>query len=486
MRPAAVAHYLGLVLALLGALMLIPLGVSLIYGEHDQSAFLISALITASVGGVLWFPTRGWSGLIQRRESFFIVAASWLLAGVFGALPFMMAGSFTSYLDALFEAMGGFTTTAASVMADIESHPRSILFWRNFTQWLGGIGIIAIFIGITPMVRLGALGGSAMFEDEVTGFQVNRITPKLKDTVKTLWLIYIAFTLSCVALLLAAGMPVFDAVGNSLSAVSSGGYSPRNASIGYYQNPAAEWIIIVFMVLSGINFALYYLVWKGRGRSVLQDSELRAYLGILAAVSALVTVDLVASGAFPSLGETIRSAVFHVVSQQTGTGFATTDFDAWPWLSKSLILLVMFIGGSSGSTCGGLKVIRFLVMAKYAHRQLYSIFHPRVVIPLKIGGRVVPDGIVREALAFFVLFQSVYLLSTLALTALGLDLVTALSGVAATVGIVGPGLGLVGPAANYAGMPDLAKVVFILDMYVGRLDLWTVLVLLRPAFWREP
>ena len=486
MRSAVVLHYLGMLLGLLGALMLLPFAVSVYFGEHDGLALLASAGATMLVGGALWYRNRSQPGPMVRKESFLVVVLAWLLASAFGALPYMLAGTFTSYVDAYFEAMSGFTTTGASVLRDIESQPHGILFWRDMTQWLGGLGIITLFIALFPLSGVGAAGASALFEDEAPAPQVDRVTPRIRDTARALWQIYVAVSLAEVVLLLAVGMPLFEAVANTFGTMATGGFSPRNASIAHYQSPAVDWIITVFMAIAGVNFGLYYLIRKGRGWRALVDTELRAYLGILAGASLLVTIDLTANAGYSSIGEAVRFATFQVASMQSTTGFATADFDLWPWFSKAVILTVMLIGGSSGSTSGGLKVVRLVILAKYLHRQLYNVFHPRAVIPLKLGGQSIPDHIVEESVAFFVVYESLFVLSTLAVVAMGIDFVTAFSGVAATLGNVGPGLGQVGPILNYASMPDPAKLLFTFDMFAGRLELWTVLILLRPAFWREP
>lgn len=485
-KAAVVVQYLGLLLVLLGGLMLLPFGVSVIYQERDQAALLASALITVVAGGTMWFWTRGEAAPMMRKESFLVVALGWALASVFGALPYMLAGTFTSFVDAYFEAMSGFTTTGASVLTDIEAQPHGILFWRGFTQWLGGMGIITLFIALVPLVRIGASGASALFEDEAPAPQVDRVTPKIRDTAKVLWGIYLGFTVVEILLLLLAGMPLYDAVTNTFGTMPTGGFSPRNASIAYYQSPTIEWIITAFMIIAGTNFGLFYLMRRGKMGRALADTELRVYLGILLVCTLLVTADLMANVGNLSLGDAFRFGAFEIAAQQTTTGFATADYDTWPWFSKTIILLVMFVGACSGSTGGGLKVVRLVIVAKYAHRQLYNVFHPRVVLPLKLGGRVIPDNIIRESVAFFVVYQSIFLFSLLAITAMGIDFITALGGVTATVTNVGPGLGLVGPIQNYAWVPDLGKVIFIFNMLVGRLELWTVLILLRPAFWREP
>ncbi len=485
MRPSVILHYLGMLLALLGACMLLPFLVSVLCQESDQAPLLASALVTGGTGLALWFWTRKQPGSMWRKESFLVVALGWALASLFGAIPYLLAGTFTSFVDAYFESMSGFTTTGSSVLADIEAQPHGILFWRDFTQWLGGMGIIALFVALVPLTRIGAAGASALFEDEAPAPQVDRVTPRIQDTARALWVIYLAITVAEILLLALVGMPLFDSITNTFGSMATGGFSPRNASIAHYQSPAVDWIITAFMAMAGANFGLYYLICRGKVRRALRDTELRVYLGILVGCSLLVALDLMANAGYTSFLEAIRFGAFQIVSQQTTTGFFTADFDLWPWFSKTLILLVMFIGASSGSTGGALKVVRLVIVAKYAHRQLYNAFKPRVVLPMKMGGRVIPDNIVRESVAFFIVYQSVFLFSTLAVIALGLDFVTGLSGVAATLGNVGPGLAKVGPTLNFSTLPDLVKIIFMFDMYVGRLELWTVLILLRPAFWKD-
>ena len=421
-----------------------------------------------------------------RRESILVVGLVWTLASVFGALPYLLAGTFSSPIDAYFETMSGFTTTGASVLTDIEAEPHGILFWRDFTQWLGGMGIIALFIALVPLTRIGAAGTAAMFEDEAPAPQVDRVTPRIRDTAKALWAVYLGITVAELLFLLLLGMPIFEAVTNTFGTMATGGYSPRNASIAAYNSPAIEWVIIVFMAISGANFGLYYLALRGRVAKVLADTEMRVYLAILGGASLLVTLDLMINLRGIAFLDALRLGIFQIVSLQTTTGFATADYDAWPWFSKTLILVVMFIGASSGSTGSALKVIRVVILAKYAFRQLYVVFRPRAILPVKMAGKVIPDNIVRESVAFFVVYEAVVVASILAIAAMGMDFVTAVSSTLATIGNVGPGLARVGPVANYADMPDLAKVIFSFNMWVGRLELWTVLVLLRPAFWREP
>ncbi|MGI5837026.1 MAG: TrkH family potassium uptake protein [Chloroflexota bacterium] len=486
MRLIVVGHVLGILLFLLGGLMLVPLGVSLLLQESDWPALLASSLITISVGGSLWFWTRKQPGLMQRKESFVVVAMAWLLASAFGALPYMLAGTFTSFIDAYFEAMSGFTATGASVLADIEAQPQGILFWRSFTQWIGGLGIIALFLGIVPLVRVGGGGATALYEDEASGPQADRVTPRIQETARAAFRTYVAFTLLGVILLVLAGMSIFDAASHIFSAIATGGFSPKNASIAYYKNPAVHWIITVFMVLGGINFGLYYFFWKAKFRQLWQNTELKIYLAMVVAGSMLVTTDLLLQARDTSLYDILTRGTFQYISLQTGTGLVIADYDQWPGFSKTLMLFAMFVGASAGSTCGALKVVRLVVLAKYAHRQIYSVFHPRVISPLKLNGRALPDHIVRETVAYFIVYEAVFLASTLAVSAMGLDFSAAITGSLATLATVGPGFGQVGPLFNYAWIPDLAKVIFTFNMFVGRLEFWTVLILLRTAFWKEP
>ncbi len=485
MRPQVIIYLLGVLLSLLGVLMLVPFGVSVLYRGPDQAALLVSALVTGGAGGAMWFFTRKQSGAVKRKESFIVVALAWLLASAFGALPYLLAGSFANPIDAYFEAMSGFTTAGASVMTDIEVHPQGILFWRSLTQWIGGLGIVALFLGILPMVRVGGLGASALYEDEVTGPKADRVTPRIQETAGAALRSYLVFSLLGTTMLVVAGMSVFDASTHTLSAIGTGGFSIRNASMGYYDSPAIHWIVSIMMVLGGVNFGLFYFVWKGKATLMLRSTEFRVYLGMVVAGSLLVATDLLLHGRVTSVFEAVTKGTFQFVSLHTGTGLVIDDYDQWPGFSKTLMLFAMFVGASAGSTCGALKVVRLVMLAKYAHRQVYSAFHPRVILPLKMNGKVIPEEIVRETVSFFVVYEAVLVVSTLAVSAMGLDFITAFTGSLATMAIVGPGFGGVGPTLNYSAIPDPAKVVFMFNMFVGRLEFWTVLILLRSAFWKE-
>ena len=481
MRIKIVLHYLGLLIATLGIFMLIPLGFSLFYREPDSLAFVISMSLSIVPGLLLWRLTPIGEGRLSQREAIMLVAGGWILASAFGTLPYALAGTFPSYLDAYFETMSGFTTTGATVLASIESQPHGILLWRSLTQWLGGMGIITLFVALFPMFGIGA---AHLVEAEMPGPQAERLTARFRDTAKTLWLLYFGFSVLEFISLWLAKMPVFDALAITFSTMPTGGFTPTTASIGAYNNIFIEGIIIFFMMAAGVNFGLYYfLLWKRQPGRLFGNSEFRLYITLLIGSSALIVLNLTMSMGLP-IGEAFRYSSFQTVSIMTTTGFATTDFNVWPAFAKSALFILMVIGASAGSTGGALKVTRLLVLAKYAYRRLLLFFNPRAVIPLKVGGNTLSEGIVSGIIGMSILYFAILIGGSLVMSALGLDQVTALSSVAATLGNVGPGLGLVGPTATYLWIPPLGKIVLIICMLVGRLELFTVLVLLTPSFWK--
>ena len=482
MRVGVVLHYLGPFLAGIGVLMVVPLAASLIYRESDTFPFLISLAVTAGTGLLLWLLTRPHRGdRLSRREALVLVVGVWLAAALFGALPYKLSGTFPGYLDAYFEAMSGFTTTGASVLTSIESQPHGILLWRELTQWLGGMGIVVLFVAVLPLIGVGA---SHLVEGELPGPKGQRLTARIRDTARILWQLYLGLSALEVVALLAAGLPFFDALLNTLGTMPTGGFCLKDLSIGAYNSVPVEIIILIFMVLAGTNFQLFYfLLWKRRFSIILADREVRWYLGILGAASLFIVIDLALNTNF-SVGNAFRYATFHAVSIQTTTGFATADFGGWPPFSQSVLLVLMIVGASACSTGGALKVIRIAVLAKYAYRQILLIFSPRSIRPLKLAGRVLPERMVSEIVGLSILYFAALVLGSIFMSAVGLDSLSALSSVAATLGNVGPGLGAVGPAMNYAFVPDIGKVALTFFMIIGRLEIWTVLVLLTPAFWR--
>ncbi|MEE9520135.1 MAG: TrkH family potassium uptake protein [Dehalococcoidales bacterium] len=482
MRIKVVLHYLGLLITGLGLSMLFPLGLSLYYNEPDFSAFAISAGISVGSGLLLWRLTPGGEGRMSRREAIMLVAGAWVLASAFGAIPYELAGTFHSYLDAYFEAMSGYTTTGATVLTSIESQPHGILLWRNLTQWLGGMGIITLFVALFPILGMGA---AYLVEAEMPGPQAERLTARIRDTVKALWTMYLGFSgLEFVLLWQVGGMPPFDALIVTLGTMPTGGFTATTLSIGAYNSVIIEGIVIAFMVLAGINFGLYYFLFRKRqpGR-LFGNPEFRLYIGILTASSILIAVNLMRSMGL-SIGEAFRYSGFQAVSIMTTTGFSTADFNLWPTFAKSALLVLMIIGASAGSTGGALKVTRLLVLMKYIHRRMMLAFNPKAVIPIKVGGNALSEKIASGIIGTAILYFVVLIAGFLAMSALGLDHLTALSSVFATVGNVGPGLALVGPGANYALIPAGGKVILIGCMLAGRLELLTILVLFSPSFWK--
>jgi trk system potassium uptake protein TrkH len=482
MRIKFVLHYLGLLITGLGFSMLFPLGWSLYYHEPVSSAFAISIGITAGSGLLLWRFTPGGEVRFSRREAIMLVAGAWVLASVFGALPYELAGTFTGYLDAYFETMSGFTATGASALTAIESQPQSILLWRSLTQWLGGMGIITLFVALFPMFGMGA---AHLVEAEMPGPQAERLTARIRDTARSLWLVYLAFSgLELLLLWQAGGISIFDALTVTFSTMATGGFTAKSLNIGAYNSVVVECIVIAFMIMAAVNFGLYYfLFWKRQPKRLFSNPEFRLYIGLLTGASILVALNLMTSMGL-SIGNAFRYGGFQTVSIMTTTGFSTTDFNLWPAFSKTVLLILMVIGGSAGSTAGAIKVTRLLVLFKYAYRRISLAFNPRAVIPIKVGGNVLSEGIISRIIGMTILYLITLIVGFLLMCAVGLDQISALSSVAATMGTVGPGLGLVGPAANYLFIPPLGKVVLIVCMLAGRLELLTIFALFAPSFWK--
>ncbi|MDD4876594.1 MAG: TrkH family potassium uptake protein [Dehalococcoidales bacterium] len=484
MRIKVVFHYLGILIGILGLSMLFPLACSIYYQESDLLVFVISIAITLVSGLLLWklFPVS--EERLSQREAIMLVSGGWILASAFGTLPYVLAGIFPSYLDAYFEAISGFTTTGATVLTDIDSlriSHHGILIWRSLTQWIGGMGIITLFVALFPVLGIGA---SFLVDAEMPGPQAERITARIRDTAKALWLVYFGFSGLEVITLWIAGMPLFDAFSVTLSTMPTGGFTPTTLSVGAYNSVLIEGIIIFFMVLAGVNFALYYfLFWKHQPKRILSNPEFQFYILILTGSTIFMALNLINDMGLP-VSEAFRYSSFQSVSIMTTTGFVTVNFDVWPAFSKVIMLCLMAIGASAGSTGGAIKITRIMVLLKYAYRRIILFFNPRVVLPIKIGKNIVPEGIISEIVGMSILYFGILVFGFILMSTVGLDQVSALSSVAATLGNVGPGLGLVGPAANYLFIPALGKIILIVCMLVGRLELFTVLVLLTPSFWK--
>lgn len=471
-RVRLALHIIGSLLKFLALVYIVPLLTALYYGEAWQ-IFLYSLLITLAVGLSLEYGFRT-SREIERSDGFIIVALTWLLFPLFGTVPYLLPPVALGFLDGLFEAISGFTTTGASILEVVEALPKSVLLWRSLTQWLGGMGVIVLFIAILPRL---AVGGSQLFERESPGPLHERLRPRFRTTARLLWTIYAGFTAAEAGLLyVVAKLPLFDSVCVSLCTLPGGGFTPTTDSVAAYANPVAEYIIVAFMVLGGTNFLVHYHVLR-RNFRILKDEEFRLYLIVLAAAVSLL---LISQG----LGS-YREAIFQATSIMTTTGFVIADFGSWGFGARMVLLGLMFIGACGGSTSGGMKVMRLLSLAKHTGAMMRKAISPKAVVPLKLNQRPVPEGIVRDIISFLFLYVLVAVAASTALGFIGLDLETAISAVATTMGNVGPGLGGVGPTMNYAWLPVAAKIILIMCMWLGRLELFSVLMLLSPRFWRQ-
>jgi len=454
---------------------------ALYYGNGDFEAFLISMVITVFAGGALFFMGTGAGGSVGYREGFAVAAFGWVFLAGFGSLPYILSGVLPNPVDAYFETMSGFTTTGASVISDIEALSRGILFWRSLTHWLGGMGIIVLTVALIPSLKI---AGLQMFKAEVPGPTKSKVLPRIAQTSRELYKIYLVITVVEIFLLKLAGMDWFDSFIHTFGTVATGGFSSKNTSIAAYDSVLIELIIVVFMIISGINFALHYYSLRGNFKPTLKDPEARLYLGIILVSVCLITFDLVNSADYAA-DKAARDSLFQVASIVTTTGYASADYDQWPSMSKAVILLLMFIGGCAGSTGGGIKVSRYLIMFKGISRQIMKLIHPQAVIPLRMGKDVISQEVLDNVQTFFFLYMLILGASVLFLASLGLDLVSSISAVAATLGNVGPGLNLVGPMTNYSALPMAAKAVLSFCMLIGRLELYTVLVILSSRFWRN-
>jgi len=476
-----VVKVLGLLLLVTAGCLILPALISLICGENGWPHYLASTGIGVLIGGGTLLLLRDAPDL-RVREGFAVVAFGWLSVGLLGALPFWFSGQIPSFTDAVFESISGFSTTGASILTDIEGRSHATLFWRALTHWLGGMGIVLLALAILPLL---GVGGMQLFRAEVPGPVAERLTPRIRETAKLLWIVYGLLTLIETVALMLAGMSLFDAVCHSFATMATGGFSNHNSSLGGYANPAVEWVIIVFMFLAGVNFSLHYLALTGRVRVYLKDEEFKFYGSIILVCSGLIGAVLLAINFYPSVAETVRHTIFQVVSILTTTGFGTADYLLWPPVAHVLLLVLMSVGGCAGSTGGGIKVMRVLILLKHAKLELKKMLHPRGIFTLWFNDRPLSPSLQTNVLGFFLLFMSVYVLGVLILALGGRDIVTSVGATAATLGNIGPGLGLVGPASNYSALVSWEKWLLMLFMLIGRLEIFTVLVLFLPDAWRK-
>lgn len=494
----AVTRTLGGLLLFLGVALLLPALVGLYYAESSWWSFAASAGIALGIGGSAWYalgtPGREDLGV---REGFTIVALAWIVLSLIGALPFVLGGVLESYTDAFFETMSGFTTTGATIFGGggnmaIEAMPNAYLFWRSLAHWLGGMGIIVLTLAILPIL---GVGGMQLFRAEVPGPSADKLTPRVRETAKRLWLIYVGITAAEVLLLLPA-MSVFDAVNHAFATMATGGFSTENGSVGQYGSAYIDGVVTVFMFLAGTNFALHYRMLRGKPITLVRDTEFRVYAGVVALATVTMTLGtwaplaawLPGGGSFEgyaSLAEAFQYSSFQSVAIITTTGFGTADYELWPPLALSVLFLLFFVGGMAGSTGGGPKVIRHILLFKNSVKEMKQLIHPQAILPVRLDNDVVPQDVMRNVLSFIVLYFMLNGLGIVIMSALGLDLISAFGATIASVGNIGPGFGSVGPTDNYAHIPALGKWVLSIMMMIGRLEIFTVLILFAPSFWNR-
>jgi len=482
MRWSHIAKAVGTLITILGFSMIFPLVCGIIYNDLSIFPLFISMIITLIFGGTLFFCFRAYTAeYISQREGIVIVALGWTAMGLFGALPFYLGDVFPTFTDAFFESVSGFSTTGSTVLTDIEIVPKGFLFWRSFIQWLGGMGIIVLSLAILPFL---GVGGMQLFKAEVPSPVPDKLKPRLRDTAKILWQVYAVITVLEVVFLLFGGMTFFDSICHAFTTMPTGGFSTKNSSVAYFESTYIDVVKIVFMILAGINFSLHYQLIRGKTLIFWKDSECRFFLFLVLILTVAVSINTFGV-VYDNVVDALRYSAFQVVSIITTTGYATADYEKWPAMSQVIIFLCMFIGASAGSTGGGIKIVRIMLCFKYCYRELFKLMHPRAVSQIKVGGKSVSDDVIRSVMGFFILYLGLFAICSIILSSLGVDLVTSFSAVASCIGNIGPGFGLVGPVENFSILPDLGKWLLIWCMLLGRLEIYTVIILFAPEFWRK-
>jgi trk/ktr system potassium uptake protein len=476
-----VSFLLGGLLLLLSGALFAPLAVAIGYGENQTTRAFVYTIAIGAAAGVtsLLLSQPDLSGL-TRREGFAVVALGWTLACVLGTLPFYFSGTL-GLVDSWFECVSGFSGTGSSVIKNVEAVSKGVLFWRDFTHWLGGMGFVALYIALFPLLGVGAM---RLYTAESPGPEKGRLTPRIRETAKILWLIYLGLSAILTLLLMAGGMSWFDALCQMFAAIGTGGFTTKNASIGAFHSAYIEWVIIIFLWLAATNFSLHYAVIMGKPGRLLRDPEWRFFSLVLILFSAVITVGVWVTTGDP-FTTSLRNATFTVVSLATTTGFVTADYEKWFFLSQFMLFLLLFMGGCAGSTAGAMKAVRVQLLLKQVKASLYSVVHPRAVTPPRLGGRVIPDEIMQRVLAFLGLYIFVYIISVGGMSLVGLNFETALSAVATTMGGVGPGLADVGPMDTFGFIHPLGKFILTFDMLAGRLEIYTLILIATPVFWRR-
>jgi trk system potassium uptake protein TrkH len=483
MQFSAVQRILGILLMLFSLTMIPPVIVSIWYGDGAVSAFLIAFVIILMVGGISWVMVRDQSRELRLRDGFMVVVMFWTVLGLSGSLPFALAEHpHLSLTDSVFESISGLTTTGSTVIVGLDDLPKSILYYRQQLQWLGGMGIIVLAVAVLPML---GIGGMQLYRAETPGpMKDSKLTPRITETAKALWYIYLSLTVACTLAYWLAGMSLFDAIGHAFSTVAIGGFSTHDASMGFFDSTLIEMIAVIFLLLSGVNFSLHFIAWRRLNPGIyFFDSEFRFYLAVLVMVAFIVSLALHFNGTYEEWGEAVTKGIFQAVSIGTTAGFTTADYSVWPGFIAIILLFASFIGGCAGSTGGGIKVIRFLLLIKQGLREITRLIHPNAQIPIRVGRKTITPNVVEAVWGFFALYVASFTFMYLALAVTGLDLMTSFSAVAASINNLGPGLADVG--TNYASLNDPAKWILCFAMLLGRLEIFTLLVLLTPAYWRK-
>ena len=476
-RP--IARVLSILLCIVGALMWTGLPFCFYFAESGWPLFL-AGLTSVAAGGGLWLVRNPTGAPIRKREGYLIVALSWVAMVSAGMLPYLYSGMIPSVPDALFETVSGMTTTGASVLTDIEVQPRGLLYWRSLTQWIGGMGIIVLTVAIFPLL---GIGGIELFAAEAPGPTSDKLHPRISETAKRLWFIYVGLTSLLAVLLTIFGLTPYEAINHALTTMATGGFSTRNASAGAFA-PHVQYLIIVFMFLAGVNYTLLYLGWKRRWREVWLSDELKAYLAIVAFLTVVCTLGVYRATGGGDLEVAFRDSLFQIVSLVTTTGFVSADYTSWSTSLTIVFFVLLFMGACAGSTSGGIKLIRHLVFFKNSYLEFKRIVHPAAIVPLRLNKQIVAGKVITHIFNFLLLYLLIFIVGSVVLAMLGLDFMTALGAMATSLGNVGPGIGGVGPTDNFAGLSDAIKLFLSFVMIVGRLEIFTVLVLFTPYFWR--
>lgn len=487
--------FLGLAAILNGLFMLLAAPFSYYHNEPAFKGIIFAGLLTILIGFLCWFLNRNASNNLGKKEGYIIVSFGWLLLAFTGTLPYLFTSSITSFPDAIFETMSGYSTTGASIITNIEALPKGILFWRSATHWIGGMGIIVLTIAILPLL---GIGGMQLFMAEAPGFSADKLHPRITETAKRLWYIYFGLTIAEFLLLKLAGMSWFDAINHAMATMSTGGFSTKNASLAYWNHmPMIQYIVILFMFLAGTNFVLTYFMLKGNFNKAFNNEEYKYYLFGILGISFLVVIlilfyqdptlktTIIDSKPFGEVESAIRHALFQVVAISTTTGFVSADFTMWNSLATILVFSLFLIGGSAGSTAGGVKIVRIIIIIKNSLLEIKKLLHPNAIIRVRYDNKSIHQHIVFNILSFFVLYMTIFILASITLTFFGLDFISAMSASASSLSNVGPALGSVSPVNNYAHLSEHAKLFCSFLMLLGRLELFTILILFTPYFWKK-